>query len=491
MSGPVLRVHRLAKAFGAHVALREVSLDVRGGEIHALLGENGAGKSTLIKILAGVYQRDGGDIDVEGRLSFVHQDLGLVETLSVTDNVALETGYARRGPLISPLRTRARVATLLARLGLEVRPEALVSELTQDQKVMVAVARALGRDARVVVLDEVSASLPAPEMAALSQALRASRSAGVAYLFVTHRIDEVFDLADRVTVLRDGRVRATADVAETTHEQVVEWITGRVVEPHPSPVRGSRGTVCRLAVRELTGAGLSEPLSFEVAAGEVVGICGLIGSGTRALAALLGGDRRPAGGRAALDGAPLPLGDGRRLRQAGAMFVPGDRQLAGAVADLSIRENLFLARGRRHDARDRALIRPRTERATAEALANRFAVRPAGSVDRPLGTLSGGNQQKVVVGRALRTRPRLLVLEDPTAGVDIGSRIELHRLVQAAAADGTAVVLISTDFEEIAGQSHRALVMAGGRFVAELAGDDLDPARLAAASYQAAAPALR
>jgi ribose transport system ATP-binding protein len=491
VSAPVLRVTRLAKSFGAQLALREVSLDVRPGEIHALLGENGAGKSTLIKILAGVYQSDGGEVAVSGRLAFVHQDLGLVETLSVADNVALETGYARRGPFVSPARTSSRVAALLDRLGIDVRPDMLVAELTQDQKVMVAVARALGQDATVVVLDEVSASLPAPEMAALSEALRASRNAGVAYLFVTHRIDEVFELADRVTVLRDGRVRATAAVTDTTHEQVVEWITGQAVEPHPVPVRGARGTGCRLAVHALAGDGLSAPVSFEVAAGEIVGVCGLIGSGTRALAALLGGDRRPAGGWATLDGTRLPLGDSRRLRQAGAMFVPGDRQLAGAVGDLSIRENFFLARGRGRDVRDSSLIRPQTERRAAGTLATRFTVRPVGSVERPLATLSGGNQQKVVLGRALRSRPRLLVLEDPTAGVDIGSRIELHRLFQAAADDGAAVLLISTDFDEVATQSHRALVMAGGRLVAELSGGELDSGRLAAASYRAAEPAPR
>jgi ribose transport system ATP-binding protein len=173
------------------------------------------------------------------------------------------------------------------------------------------------------------------------------------------------------------------------------------------------------------------------------------------------------------------------------MFVPGDRQLAGAVGDLSIRENFFLARGRVRGVRDSSLIRPRTERRAAGALATRFTVRPVGSVERPLATLSGGNQQKVVVGRALRSRPRLLVLEDPTAGVDIGSRIELHRLVQAAADDGAAVLLISTDFDEVATQSHRALVMAGGRLVAELSGGELDAARLAAASYRTAEPAPR
>ena len=485
---PVLRIRGLDKNFGAQPALTDVELDVAGGEIHALLGENGAGKSTLIKILAGVHERDGGTVEVRGRMAFVHQDLGLVDSLTVADNVALETGYERRGGLISHRRTEARVRALLAEFGLAVDPRDLVGRLTQDQKVMVAVARALAQDAAVVVLDEVSASLPGPEMARLSEALRVSRAAGVAYVLVTHRIDEVFALADRVTVLRDGRVRATSPVDDTTHDQVVEWIVGRAVEPH-SVDRTRRDGEAALVIRDLRCEGLQDSLSFDVAPGEVLGVCGLIGSGTRTLAAILGGDERPDGGSARLGGQTLPLGDSEKMRRVGAAFVPGDRQSAGTAGTLSIRENLFLARGRTRTGRDPALIRPGLERAAAHALADRLGVRPSGSVERPLETLSGGNQQKVVVGRALRTAPSLLVLEDPTAGVDIGSRVEVHRLIQAAAADGAAVVLLSTDFDEVASQSHRALVMAGGRVVAELSGGDLDADRLAATSYERNEPA--
>lgn len=480
---PVLRILGLTKSFGAQQALADVDLDVAGGEIHALLGENGAGKSTLIKILAGVHERDAGRIEVRGRMAFVHQDLGLVDTLTVADNVALGTGYERRGWLISHRRTEARVAELLAEYSVDIDPGALVGRLTQDQKVMVAVARALAQHATVVVLDEVSASLPAPEMARLSEALRVSRAGGVSYLLVTHRIEEVFDLADRVTVLRDGRVRATSEVVDTTHDEVVQWIVGRAVEPH-SIDRTRRTGEPALVVRDLLGEGLRAPVSFDVAAGEVLGVCGLIGSGTRTLAALLGGDLRPHDGSVRLAGRLLPLGDSEGMRHAGAAFVPGDRQNAGAVASLSIRENLFLARGRNHSGRDTAVISPRAERAAAGALADQLEVRPPGSVERPLQTLSGGNQQKVIVGRALRTTPPLLVLEDPSAGVDIGSRVELHRLVQAAAADGAAVVLVSTDFDEVASQSHRALVMAGGRVVTELVGRELDANRLAISSYE-------
>ncbi|WP_432937383.1 sugar ABC transporter ATP-binding protein [Kribbella sp. CA-253562] len=514
-----LEVQGLTKSFGAQVALHDVDLRTEVGQIHAVLGENGAGKSTLIKILAGVHKRDAGRILLNGSevaegaagLAFVHQDLGLIDTLSVAENVALETGYAHRLGFVSHRRTEAVVAGLLAAAGVDVDPRAVVAQLPQDQKVMVAVARALSMQARVVVLDEVSASLPAPDMARLSVALRASRANGVAYVLVTHRLDEVFDLADHVTVLRDGRVRASVPVADTTHEQIVAWIVGEQeaassvpsatgsgtadvpLAAHTATARGARHGLAAtpgLQVRDLVGPGLNAPIRLTVEPGEILGICGLIGSGTRALAGLLGGATRPVSGSATLGGARLPLGDSRKLRHAGCAFVPGDRLAAGAATTLSIRENLFLARGTSPGAHDTSVIVPSTERRLATRLATRFAVRPHGTVERHLGTLSGGNQQKVVVGRALRCNPRLLVLEDPTAGVDVGSRAELHRLIRAAAADGAAVVLLSTDFDEITALSDRALVMNAGRLTTELTGDDLTTDRLAQHSYARTEPAV-
>jgi ribose transport system ATP-binding protein len=502
----VLEVRGLTKSFGGQAALVDVDLRVEAGQIHAVLGENGAGKSTLIKVLAGVHHRDTGQILVNGTevaegpagLAFVHQDLGLIDSLSVAENVALETGYARRLGFVSHRRTEAEVAGLLAAAGVDVDPRLLVGDLPQDQKVMVAVARALSLQARVVVLDEVSASLPAPDMARLAVALKASRANGVAYILVTHRLDEVFDLADRVTVLRDGRVRASAPVAEITQDQVVTWIIGDRTGLTPAAPDKSTAEVSHhrptaatgLRVRDLLGPGIDAPVELVAGPGEILGVCGLIGSGTRALAALLGGAQRPVSGSATLNGIQLALGDSRKLRAAGASFVPGDRLAAGTAATLSIRENLFMARGTGRGVGDGFVIVPSTERALAERLAKRFGVRPHGTVERQVDTLSGGNQQKVVVGRALRCRPKLLVLEDPTAGVDVGSRAELHRLIQAVAAEGAVVVLLSTDFDEITALSDRVLVMNAGRVRAELTGDDITTNRLAHHSYARSEPAV-
>ena len=293
---PLLAVHQARKRFGGVIALDDVDFELRAGEIHALLGENGAGKSTLVKLLAGVVSADDGEIRVGGEplphrftpadvknagIAFVHQDLGLLDHLSVAENIALSTGYQHRaGRLISFGATERHVAGSLARLRLDIRADAPVRTLAQDEKVMVAVARAFSLDARGIVLDEVTSSLPAPEAARLADALRATRDAGLGIIFVTHRIDEIFGLADRVTVLRNGRRVATADVASTDHDQVVEWILGPEVAIavqgdaayRTRPIRPLGGP--RLVVRDLRVAGLHEPVSFEVAEGEILGVCG-------------------------------------------------------------------------------------------------------------------------------------------------------------------------------------------------------------------------
>jgi ribose transport system ATP-binding protein len=495
----LLVVEGLVKDFGGQRALDGVDFEVRAAEIHALLGENGAGKSTLIKILAGVHSADAGSITIGGErvpdnhlpadvrrlgVHFVHQDLGLVESLSVAENVALETGYVRRRGLVSHSATRRRVADLLEEVGCDVSPGVLVGELRQAERVMVAVARAFAGDARVIVLDEVTASLPGPEATRLAESLRLARRDGVGLVFVTHRITEIFDLADRVTVLRDGRKVATADMEDVDHDRVVEWIVGRKLAQedfHAAEPDAHEDAI--LEVDALAGAGLTSDVSFRVRPGEVFALTGLIGSGAVDVARLLGGAAQPTSGRAVLNGEELPLGDPASLWNAGVAYVPGDRQAEGTFAGLSVRENLFPGRiGRVGDPRVR---RPSREKAAGRALLERFQVRPEGCLERPLSMLSGGNQQKVVFGRAMRSLPRLLVLDDPTAGVDIGSRAELYTLLRAAAEEGMAVLLVSSDFEEVAALADRALVMRHGHVAAELRGESITRERLAVESYAA------
>jgi ribose transport system ATP-binding protein len=489
----LIEARGMTKRFGGELALDQVDFDLRAHEIHALLGENGAGKSTLIKVLAGVVHRDAGELTVNGRelgatftpaeataagVAFVHQDLGLVDHLSVAENVALTVGYRRRAGLVSFRETERHVAGLLAQLSIAVSPRSLVGDLAQDEKVMVAVARAFSLNARAIVLDEVGSSLPSPAVARLSEALKQARSAGVGFVYVTHRLEELFGLVDRVTVLRDGRLVVTAPAEGLDHATVVEWLLGSEaadIEPDPERIHPDSAAP-GLRVAGLRGPGIDEPLDFHAARGEIVAFCGLVGSGTREIAALLGGASSPDDGTAELFGEPLPLGSPTKLRRAGCTYVPGDRQGAGGVFTMSVRENMFLKR-------DRGFVRPRPERRRSRELSDHYDVRPRADVDRSIATLSGGNQQKVIAARALQGGPRLLVVDDPTAGVDIGSRAQLHRILRRATEDGTIVVMASTDYEEVASMADRAFVMRNGRIHAELSGASLTPHRLAQASH--------
>ncbi|HJS94107.1 MAG TPA: sugar ABC transporter ATP-binding protein [Solirubrobacteraceae bacterium] len=489
-----LSITSLTKEFVGQRALDDVSLEVSRGEVHALLGENGAGKSTLIKVLAGVHQAEHGKIEVNGRalpprhrpadaaafgLHFVHQDLGLVETLSVAENIALGRGYAHRFGAIDFRATERRAGELLDAMGSDVAPAALVGELSRPEKVMVAIVRAFAADARVIVLDEVTASLPAPEVKRLSHLLMSSRRAGIGFIFVTHRLAEVLDIADRVTVLRDGRNVATLPVADVDHDRLVELIVGRAVE-QLEPERERVDGAAALRVDGLLGRGLSEPISFDVARAEVVGVTGLIGSGAREVARMLGGAERPRAGQARLEGELLPLAHPARLARAGCAYVPGDRVAEGIAPDLTVRENLFLAAV----AGGGRWRRPRAERREARRLLEQYRVRPDDQPERLLASLSGGNQQKVVVARALARCPRLLVLDDPTVGVDVGARVELHRLIRRAAGTGACVVYASSDFHEVAEQCDRVLVMNGGAIGCVLSGAELSAERVATESYR-------
>jgi len=336
----------------------------------------------------------------------------------------------------------------------------------------------------VIVLDEVSASLPAPEVQRLQAAVRKAAYSGVAFVWVTHRLDELHGFVDAITVLRDGRHVVTAPADDVSDPQLVEWIVGAPLTAVAHIPQTNATNATRLAATGLNGPGIREPIDLRVAAGETLGLTGLIGSGAQDVARLLGGSPRITGGSARLDDAPLPLGRPRAMRLLGCTYVPGERATEGAFVALSLRENLFPARlGPGPD--DRRWRAPKRERAAAQRLLDAFAVRPLQASERPLDTLSGGNQQKVIFARALRGAPKLLVLVDPTAGVDVGARAELYALIRRAADDGAAVVLASSDFEEIVNHSDRALVMVRGRVVRELAGPALTRDALAAASYAA------
>ncbi|HVO53012.1 MAG TPA: sugar ABC transporter ATP-binding protein [Solirubrobacterales bacterium] len=476
----VLGVRGLHMTFGGTRALNGVDLTLHAGEVHALLGENGAGKSTLIKVLAGVYVPDSGEVRLDDEavdphrsklpIAFIHQDLGLVDSLSIAENIALATGYASSGGLISWRQVRQRAGRLLARNDFHAKPSDLVSSLTAAERSIVAIARALALDARVIVLDEPTASLAEADVARLFDALRDATAAGAAILYVTHRLDEVFRLADRVTVFRNGRLIATHPVAEASSAQLVEEIIG--TDPGEVFVSRSDGEAgaTKIAIEDAVVAGIG-PFSLEVAAGEIVGLTGRRGAGHELVGRCVIGDRRLDRGTLVVDGERLDRQRPRDAARGGIGFAPAKRAEEALATGLSVRENLFPNLGLLGSGKF-SWRRPRAERRRAAAAAGQLKVRAASS-EAPIETLSGGNQQKVVLTRCLETGARTLVLEEPTTGVDVGTKAEIYHKVVELASGGASVLMISSDFEEVAGVCNRAVVFNRGRIAGELRGERL------------------
>ncbi len=485
---PLIAVRGLTKRFGATRALDEVDLEVHEGRVLALLGANGAGKSTVIKVLAGIHRLDGGTVEVAGyplgspearsRLAFLHQDLGLVAELSIAENVALGTGFPRSRGLVSWKTVRTQAEQALERVGADLDPRTLVSELSRTERSLVAIGRALAVDAKVLVLDEPTASLPVDETGRLFTVLRELRDRGLGMIYVSHRLDEVFAIADDVVVLRDGRVVGEGVVGEIAPREIVRLIVGR--EPTEAAAHVDR-TTHELAL-ELDGVVAERvgPVSFTVARGEVVGLVGLAGAGMEEIGRVVAGAARLQGGRITVGGEPLSGGSVKASLEAGVAFVTSNRMDEGLGPNLTVTENL-LPNPRVRGSGPLSPVRHRTESALAEELVRTYGVAPA-NPSLPVTALSGGNQQKVILGRWLSTDARVLVLEEPTAGVDIGAKHELYALLGRALDAGLAVVLVSTDVEEVSLVCTRALVFRDGLITDELARDALSVERLTALS---------
>ena len=487
----VLAVEGLECRFGATLALRGVDLAVRRGEVLALLGENGAGKSTLIKILAGVERPTAGTIRL-GRdvfphgltpdqarahgLAFVHQDLGLLESLSVAENIAHVAGFCGSFGLISWRRQLALARTLLARWEIDIDPATPVGELEAAQRSLVAIARALATEANVIVLDEPTASLPRHDVELLYGAVGRLRTAGVAVVYVTHRLGEVMRLADRAAVLRDGDLVETVSVPETTEHELVELIVGTKLERTAAAPASGREEL--LTLREVSGEG-AEGVTLSLRRGEILALVGLVGAGHRAVGRMVVGVEPATGGEMRLDGEPFrprtPLDAQRR----GVVYVPGDRHAEAAFPPLDTGMN-FSLRERLTTIFDWT----RKEHAAAGHVFAEWGVVPR----RPtatFATLSGGNQQKVVLAKWMTPRPDLLVAEEPTAGIDVGTKSAIYERLADAARAGTAVLLVSSDGDEVAVIADRAIVFAHGTPRVELSRAELTPGRIAQACYTA------
>lgn len=489
----LLSLAGLTKRFTGTLALDQVDFDVDAGEVHALLGENGAGKSTLIKVLAGVHKADSGTVSIHGEVvnpvadrhpvTFIHQDLGLVGSMTVAENIALVAGYPRNGGLIDWPGVRRQATAALDAVDARADPDALAHRLSAAERSIVAIARAMAVTSEILVLDEPTAALPEADVARLLDTLGHLRSAGVGIIYVTHRLDEVFRIADRVTVLRDGRRIATQRVADTTPSELVRAIVGRTLA-EVSIRSPERATETVLSVRNVV-AGNAGPVSFDVRAGEIVGLVGRRGAGHDTVGRAILGDLPIESGSALLSGEPLVGHDPGTAVRRGVGFVSSKRMEESLAPSMSLKENLYVNPRARGDGAFRFISQRREERACRTVL-DRFGVRPP-DPSRVIATLSGGNQQKVVVARWMEANTKLMVLEEPTFGVDVGSKAEIYAILNQALDGGLGVVLVSSDFEEVARICHRAIVLDRGRAVAEVAGDELTIAALTALSSGAAA----
>jgi ribose transport system ATP-binding protein len=490
---PLFAVDGLTKTFPGCVALDAFELEIDPGEVMALVGQNGCGKSTFIKLLSGFHQPDHdvnarfagrvlriGDADAAVALGihFVHQDLGLLDDLSAMENLAVGTGFATRRGIIRWRVQRRRTTAALAALGYHFDVTVPVGRLSPSQRVAVAIARALSRESdhppALLVLDEPTAAMPHTEVDILFNAIRRLSDVGTSTLFVSHRLDEVFAIADRVTVVRDGQRVAVSPIGDLDQPTLVEQILGRPVAlTHPDAPDSAHGAAA-MSVRDLHGRTL-RGLDLDVRSGEIVGVTGLTGSGREELAHLLFGAQPHTRGSIEVSGRPVERLRPPHAKQLGVALVPANRQVSAVVPGANVRENLTLANlGRLCRG---PFVRRGAERAEVGQWLDNLQVRPADG-EASIRALSGGNQQKVLLARWLRTRPRVLLLDEPTQGVDVGTKPEIYALLRQAAHRGTAIVVCSTDSEELVELADRVIVLSDGRAHIELAGSGLTLDRL-------------
>ena len=489
MGASLLEIRGVSKRFGGTQAVDDVSFDVRAGEIVALLGENGAGKSTLIKLLAGIFPIDSGEMRFDGRpesawrssdrghqpVAFIHQDLGLVEWMTVAENVALGMGYPRRFGLIDWNAARATARRVMSRVGCDIDPDRRIFSLTRAEKSLLAIGRALEVQARLLVLDEPSASLPMADVERLFGVLRELRRQGMAMIYVSHRLDEVMAISDRAAVMRDGKLVAVRTTALTSESELVDLIVGKALASTiaKAPPAANSETVLQL---EQAASGNAGPVSFTVRRGEVVGLIGLRGAGHEAISRALFGREPLSAGRMALFGRDAVFRTSADAIRAGVAYVAGERLEENLAGSMSVLENLF-PHPSLHGDRGLSLDRRSQEHDMAMALIRRFDVNPP-APHAEVQQLSGGNQQKVVLARWFHLDKPLVVLEEPTAGVDVGAKRQIYGVLRERAEAGSAMVVVSTDFEEVATVCTRVLVFRNGLIAAELTGGDITVERL-------------
>ena len=482
---PALSLVGAAKTFGPVVAVADGTIEIRSGEIHALVGENGAGKSTIVKILAGLYHPDAGQFSVDGEpvtfrtvadskaagISVIYQEPTLFPDLTVAENIFIGRQPKGAFGLINRARMRQDARDLFAQLGVPIDPDRVAEGLSIADQQIIEIAKAISLDARVLIMDEPTAALSGVEVERLFTVARGLRDKGAGILFISHRFDEVFALTDRITVMRDGRYIATHTTADVTMEQIVREMVGRDVSQLFPKEHAEIGDIV-LRVQGLGRAGVFAAIDFEVRSGEIVALAGLVGAGrTEVARAVFGIDPYDTGSVEFL-GRRLRPHDAQASIDAGMGFVPEDRRKQGLVMELSVARNTTLTL-RKTMARF-GLINGATERRAAQEWSSRLHVK-AGSQEYAASTLSGGNQQKLVLAKWLATEPKFLIVDEPTRGIDVGTKAEVHRLLSDLAGRGIAILMISSELPEVLGMADRVLVMHEGRITADLSRAEATP----------------
>jgi rhamnose transport system ATP-binding protein len=484
-----LELRDVSKSFGSVVALRNGRLTMMPGSIHALVGENGAGKSTLVKIIAGLYQRDSGSFEMEGRpvkfrstadskaagVAVIYQEPTLFPDLSVTENVFMGRQPVGRFGRIDKASMRSEVADIIERLGVDIDPDRPTRGLSIADQQIIEIAKAISLDAKALIMDEPTAALSGVEVERLFAVARSLRDEGRALAFISHRFDEVFALCDTITVMRDGSYISTQPIGQTTEHDIVRLMVGRDVDELFPKVETTAGDVV-LEVEGLRSPGVFDDITFQVRAGEIVGLAGLVGAGRSEVARAVFGVDGYTDGAVRLNGRPLPKNNPAAAMRAGIGFVPEDRRQQGLVIDAPIATNVTDAI-RRGQLVKGAVVTQKREFAAAQRWAHELEVK-CSALDAHAGTLSGGNQQKVVLAKWLAADPKLLIIDEPTRGIDVGTKSEVHRRMSELAAGGMAILMISSELPEVLGMADRVLVMHEGRVTAEIARADATPERV-------------
>ncbi|MGI2327922.1 sugar ABC transporter ATP-binding protein [Planococcus sp. YIM B11945] len=485
----MIKMTDISKSFSGNKVLKNVQFSLKKGEIHALMGENGAGKSTLMKIMAGIYSRDSGTIEVKGQpveftspkqaeaagIAVIHQELNVLPHLSIAENLFLgkEETFGRTG-ILKTKDMEKKTRKILADLGLDVDPASPASTLSVGKQQIVEIAKALSVDAEVIIMDEPTAALTDREIDTLFATIRQLQKQGVSFIYISHRMEEIFSLCDRITILRDGEYVGERKISETSFEEIVQMMVGRELGER-FPERNSTIGEIKLAVKGLSRKDCFEDVSFELRKGEILSIAGLMGAGRTEVVQSLFGYKKLDAGTIEFDGRPIKIDNPKKAKEIGIGYVTEDRKSEGLIVDFTVEENVSMTNF--SSISKNGLISKKKERSLYDQMVKRLGIRTSGP-EQSAKSLSGGNQQKVVIAKWLGIEPELLILDEPTRGVDVGAKKEIYSIINELAERGVAILMISSELPEVIGMADRVLVMHEGKVTADLPKNEMTQERI-------------